>query len=102
MLQISPSLLHPRDRKSHRRRTTPKPPNLRKHKPHPVAPLPSRPQLRASLLVHAFLRIHKSFQLILVTHPPPPHHEMRCAKNPSAKASQQLVGPTDKPPGHSA
>src|SRR5580704_15034800 len=102
MLQISPSLLPPRDRIPHRHLARPQPPNLWKHKPHPVAPLLSRPQLRANPLIHSSLRLHKPLESEPVAlrhaclpknHPYSIRNRMRCRKPQFAATISPATSP---------
>lgn len=71
-----------------RHRTPPQPPQLRKHKPHPMTPLPPRPRLVYPesaagsrrvhrVLVHSLVRLHKPPQIIRITHAALSHPELR-------------------------
>src|ERR1700754_2387179 len=63
MIQICLRLVAPRDPIPHRHLTRPQSANLRKHKPHPVASLLSRSQLRANLSPNSSLRLYKSLEV---------------------------------------
>src|SRR5580704_3508791 len=106
MPQISPRLFQRPNRKPLRHRTSAKPSNLRKNKPHPMTPLLPRPQLLTNLLIHPILRLFETPQVVSII--PATHFELRIrasfqfdarsnpmAATPTSSASQ--TGPAQIP-----